>query len=154
MKPAAGAVTWRAPQSFYRRKTWVWHATVFGFFGIAVTMFMITRTWGGVVVAVLLYWVFLAKADDKPRVIDYRLNRDGLTIDGQLIRLSEIHSFELETYRHHSILVVYLNYPMSFPLNVVVNKRDLGSIRSRLRQEVPERSRFSFIRWLTHWLNY
>jgi hypothetical protein len=148
------AIIWRAPQFLYKKKTLLWytHVTVF-FFAVIVALFLL-KVWGGVIAVSLLFWFFLAKSEEKPKVVEYRVDKQGIMIDGHLFPFSEIHSFILDTSQGVPIITLDLNYAFALPVTMIVKKQHVDEVIELLLQHLPMRTNFSFTRWLTHWLRY
>src|SRR4051812_39577346 len=92
----AESFSWRAPEFLYRKKTILWYTHVSVFFFIALLALFLIHNWLGVAIVLALFWLFLAKANDHPRVIDYAVGPEGITHDERVINYSSIASFSVD----------------------------------------------------------
>jgi hypothetical protein len=154
MKSPGKTIHWQAPHYLYKKKTLLWYTHVSVFFFIVMVVFFLLKQWAGAAITTLLFWVFIAKSDDRPKTVNYTISNAGIKIDDRLLSFSEMHSFTVDTSHATPVIMLDLNYHFAFPQTVLVKKDNLDAVLEILIQHVPIRQDFSVIRWLTHWLHY
>ncbi len=148
------AITWRAPQFVFKKKTLLWYTHVSVFMFVVLIFLFLAHNWAGALIVALLYWLFLTKSGDRPKIIDYKLDADGVTADDQTIDYSSIASFSLDTATKDPIILLELNTPMAIPVTLLVPTEQVEAVTERLLQHVPLNPRVSLLRRLTHLLHY
>ena len=148
------AITWRGPEFLYKPKTPLWYLNVsVYFFLVLIALFFLKNIPGGIIVA-LLFWYFIAQADARPNIIDYKIDKNGIKVGEKTFDFSEIHSFSVDFSHAVPIIVIDLNYQFSVPITIVAKKGNIDAVTDYLLHYIPLETNFSFIRWLTHWLHY
>jgi hypothetical protein len=147
-------ISWRGPEFLYQKKTPLWYTNVCVFFFLALLAFFFIKNYIAIVIVSLLFWYFLDKSDDHPRIVDYSIDKSGIMIDDRKINFGEIHSFTLDDSHKAPVIVCDLNYPLAFPITIVCKDDNVEEVAETLMQFIPFRNEFSLIRWITHWLHY
>jgi hypothetical protein len=154
MKHTPKSLHWRAPEFLYKKKTLIWYMNICVFFFLVLLLFFFLKQWYGMAIIALLFCFFMSKSEERPRVVDYKLDRTGVTVDGRTIPYDEIDSFTIEGTSGSPVIVLDLSYRFSLPVTLIVKKSEFEDAIDVLLQYVPLRTGFSFIRWLTHYLHY
>jgi hypothetical protein len=152
-KKATRSLKWRAPEYIYLKKTPLWytHVSIF-FYGVLLFLFLVENYMGLVIIA-LLFWYFISRADDKPKVVDYKTDDTGITIGERKLTYGEIHSFTIDESNKAPVILFDLNYHFALPVTMIL-KDNTEEVVTFLIQYVPMRNEFSLIRWITHKLHY
>jgi hypothetical protein len=147
-------VHWRAPEFLYKEKTPLWYTNVSVFFFVVLLALFLINNYVGVGVILLAAWVFLANSNDKPRTVDYTVDRKGIKIDDRVIAFSDIESFSINVKTKHPVVLLDLHYPFSLPVTVVIKEAEFDTVVNILLDYVPLKHDNSILRWLAQILHY
>lgn len=148
------SISWRAPQFLFKRKSLIWYTHICLFFFIVLAGLFIIENWLGIVVAVALFWAFLAKSGEHPKIVDYKVSHQGVCIDGHTLPYSAIRAFSVDTSQTKPVIILEMAQPMSMPLTLVIKKMILEDAIAILNQHIPTQEHPSLIHRLNHWLHY
>lgn len=148
------AISWRAPEYLFRKKSLIWYVNVSVFFFLAFMALFSLQQWPGVIIVTLLFWFFIAHAQDRPRVIAYSIDRHGIHLGERIITYGEIAHFSLDVSHISPVITLELNYSFAMPITMVVKKEVLDDVMENLSRTVSQSHEFSLFRWITHRLHY
>lgn len=148
------SIHWEAPEFPYREKTPLWYTNVMVFYGLVVLLFFFIGNYYAILITSLLFWYFLSQANEKPRVVSYKIDVNGITIGDRLITYTEIRSLSVDTVGRLPVVTLDLTHTFSLPLILMVKKHDFEEIIDALMRYVPLEQRFSFMQWISNRLHY
>jgi len=147
-------IEWRASESPYTAKTPLWYARVSIFFLLIFVLLFLLQQWIAVAIVAFLFWIFILKAAERPRTIDYRIDSDGITVDDRKIPYVDINYFTLDTTHRTPVITLTLVYQFGLPVTIVARKNNYDQVVGELVKHVPFRNDFSLLRWISHYLHY
>jgi hypothetical protein len=147
-------VHWRAPEFLYREKTPIWytHVSLF-FFTVLLVLFLISNYLGAVVV-LLAAWVFLSLSNERPKTVEYAIDRKGIKIGDRTIAFREVDSFSANLNSRHPVIYLDLSYPFALPVTMVVKPAELDAVMTILLDYIPMRNHNSLLSWVSQLLHY
>lgn len=151
---ARRVVHWRAPEFIYREKTLLWYTNVSVFFLLVLAALFAINNYVGVAIVILAAWVFLANSNDRPRTIEYSIDRKGIKLGERMIPFSDISAFSIMLYPRHPILQLDLTYPLSLPVTVVVKPKDFDTVANILLDYIPLKRASRVLTWISRVLHY
>lgn len=147
-------ITWRGPESLYKRKNLLWYTHVSIGFVFMAGLLVLFQSWLGLVIATLLFVLFLLRANDKPKTITYTLDNTGITAGDRVIAYSDVDHFAVDKGHYRPVVVLELSQTFSMPVTLIVKPELYEEVTETLAHYVPYRENFSFMRWLLHALHY
>jgi hypothetical protein len=147
-------VSWRAPEYVFKKKTLLWYTDVTIVFVVALTCLLLLDLKFGAFISLFLFWAFLAKANEHPHLVNYEVSPKGIQIGDRAVMYSELRSFSVDKTKNTPVITLYLEDSFSLPITMVVKKDHIEEVVEQLLPNVPIDTRFSFSRWLSHWLHY
>lgn len=153
-KTPAKALAWRAPEFLFKKKTLLWYTNVTIFFFLVLVIFFLLKQWIAIAIVAFLFWFFISKSEERPPVVDCKIDKTGITIGERTIEYGDIRSFSIDIDHTHPILVFNLDYPFALPVTMLVKEHHLEEVVDYLADYLPLQEEFSLTQWLTHWLHY
>jgi hypothetical protein len=147
-------ISWEALAFPYREKTPLWYTNVMVFYALIILSFFFIGNYYAIAIVSGLTWYFLAQANTKPKVIHYKIDINGITLDKRTITFAEIQSFSIDTVGRIPIITLDLSAAFAYPLTLVIKKQDFEDIVNALERFIPYEKKFSVFRWLTNRLHY
>lgn len=148
------SATWRAPSHLYQKKTPLWYTHVAVFFFAIFLLFMAIENWIGLVAVAVAFWFFLSKANDKPKVVDYKVDSITIQIEDRVIHYEELGAFAVEKIKSSYVIELDSKSPFTLPITLVVKPAEIEAVTEILLGRLPQKTGYSFMRQLTHWLHY
>lgn len=133
-----GEISWTASEFIAHQKSPVWYMLLFlAGAAIATLSYFLTKDWVSTGSIAIIAVIFAVYAGHKPRVLEYRLDRDGLTIGGKLYAYGEFHSFAvMDEGAIPSIVFMPLKRFMP-TLTIYYDPKDEDTIVSILAERLP-----------------
>jgi hypothetical protein len=147
-------ISWEALAFPYREKTPLWYTNVMVFYALIILAFFFLGNYYAIAIVSGLTWYFLTQANAKPKVIHYKIDINGITLDKRTITFAEIQSFSIDTVGRSPIITIDLTQSFAYPVILVIKKQDFEDVIEALSRFVPFEKKFSIFRWLTNRLHY
>lgn len=145
---------WRAPEFLYKKKTLLWYTHIAIFFFVVFLLMVVLKQWFALVLTIILFLVFISHSDVRPKTVDYRIDKNSISIGERKIMFSDIRSFAFESAHAQPIIILDLDAPLALPITLILKEEIADEVLGRLLQVLPLNDEVSLIRWITHWLHY
>ncbi len=146
--------SWRGPEFLYKKKTPIWYTNVSVFFFIVFVALLFLNNVLGMAVLAFAFWFFLAQANERPRVVDYKIDALGIHIEDRLISYETLEAFSVESIGQQSVITFDPIESLTFPTSVVIKTHELETVTEILLQHLPQQPRMPFLARITHHLHY
>lgn len=146
--------SWRGPEFLYKKKTPIWYTNVSVFFFIVFVALLFLNNVLGMAVLAFAFWFFLAQANERPRIVDYKIDALGIHVEDRLISYQTIEAFSVESIGQHTVIVFDPMGSLTFPTSIVIKKHELEEVREILLRHLPQQPGMPFIARITHRLHY
>ena len=78
-------ISWRAAERDHRERGWLWYAILGGGALFLFTLAMLQRNFFFGVFVILAAGVVFAAGSGKPKVLDFKINEHGVTVDNRIV---------------------------------------------------------------------
>jgi hypothetical protein len=146
--------SWRGPEFLYKKKTPLWYANISVFFFVVFLGLLWLNNIPGMAVLAFALWLFLTKANERPRTVDYKIDPLGIHIEDHTFHYEGFESFSVEVIGTNAVVSLDPAEWLTFPTNLIVKHHDLEEIVTLLTDHLPERTNYSLIHKITHRLHY
>lgn len=136
-------LSWEASEFEVYQRDWKWYAVFVLVVGGILAYFIYTQQWllAGVTVAMGL--LLLVSGRLRPRQMSYRIDGQGVYINGKLFAFEQLKSFWLHDQDGKSYLNVISAFRLMPTLTMRINAVDKETIKSILGKFLPESGRQS-----------
>ncbi|MBW3538166.1 hypothetical protein KY386_01585 [Candidatus Parcubacteria bacterium] len=139
--PAVESLSWQASEFLHHQKPASWYLLLFAAVAVLVVAAAVTKQWFSIAVFIAMAAALGVYAGKEPRVMSYRLDASGISIDNKHYPYSQFRSFAV--FNDVAWHAIDLDPAQRFMprLTVLFESKDLDQIIDILSQELPRADR-------------
>lgn len=145
---------WRGPEFLYKKKTPLWYAHVGVFFFLIFLLLLWLNNIFGLAVLAFAFWLFLTKANERPRTVDYKIDPLGIHIEDHTIHYETLEGFMVEKVGNNTVVTLDPTDSFTFPITLVVKQADANQVTELLLEHLPMRRNYSLLHKINQHLHY
>ncbi|HSH31206.1 MAG TPA: hypothetical protein VK963_00895 [Candidatus Saccharimonadales bacterium] len=133
--------SWQASEFLHHQKPASWYLLLFGVVAVLIIVAVVTKQWFSIAVFIAMTAALGVYAGKEPRVLSYRLDPSGITIENKHYPYSQFRSFAV--FNDLAWHAIDLDPAQRFMprLTVMFDSDDLDTILAILSQELPRADR-------------
>jgi hypothetical protein len=153
--PTDSGFSWQASEFVYHQKSAIWYLALMLLVTGLVAGLMLLKEWFGVALVVVMALAVLLYSRKQPRVLDYSLDSEGLTIDGQLNHFDAFRSYSVHPDVAWQSIDLEPAKRFVPRLTILCESENFETIEAILAQHLPRTARqHDLIERLTHFLKF
>jgi hypothetical protein len=133
--------SWQASEFIHHEKSFSWYV-ILGLITLALVIAaVVTRQWFSIAVFATMTAAVVVYASKEPRVLNYRLDNHGLTIDGKTSSYASFKSYSVQQDTNWHVIELDPTQRFSPRVSVIFDTADLDKITAILDTKMPRADR-------------